>query len=115
MSENGNGNGNAKTSVATSVMPGRFGGTLRRGGGNPKRNGGRKPDWLRQFCDDLLASPKCKAQVKAILSDKDHPAFAVMWKAVGERGHGKAAQPMSHSGEVAIRVIREERRLVGDN
>ena len=107
-----NGNGTRETSVPTSVMPGRFGGTLRRGGGNPKRTGGRKPDWLREFCDSLLASTKTKAAVKAILADKDHPAFAAMWKAVGERGHGKPSQQVQHAGEVAIRVIREPKSLI---
>jgi hypothetical protein len=106
---------NVETSVESSVMPGRFGGTLRRGGGNPKRNGGRPPNWLREFCDSLLASAKCKAQVKAILQDSKHPAFAAMWKAVSERAHGKPESPVEHSGEVAIRVIREPRALLGDN
>jgi hypothetical protein len=96
-------------------MPGRNGGMLRRGGGNPKRNGGRPPNWLRQFCDDILASPKCMAEVKAILHDKSHPAFATMWKAVSERAHGKPEQQIDHGGEVVIRVKREPRTLVSDN
>ena len=96
-------------------MPGRFGGMLRRGGGNPKRNGGRPPNWLREFCDDLLASPKCKAQVKAILEDKTHPAFATMWKAVSDRAHGKPEQPLEHSGIIVIREKREPRVLIADN
>jgi hypothetical protein len=95
-------------------VPFSSGADARRGHGVKGRSG-RKPDWLRQFCDDLLASPKCKAAVKAILADKDHPAFAAMWKAVGERGHGKPKQDVGHSGEVAIRIIREERKLIGND
>ncbi len=84
-------------------MPGRFGGTLRRGGGNPKRNGGRPPNWIREFCDNLLASPKCKRQVQEILEDKNHPAFATMWKAVGDRAHGKPEQKV----DVTVNVVEE--------
>jgi hypothetical protein len=107
----------SKTSVESSgtMMPGRFGGSLRRGGGNPKRNGGRPPNWLRQFCDDLLASPKCKTAVRKILEDENHPAFATMWKAVGDRAHGKAEASVAHSGEVSIRVVRAPRMLIVDN
>jgi hypothetical protein len=37
----------SETSVETSVMPGRNGGTLRAGGGNPQRNGGRPKNEIR--------------------------------------------------------------------
>lgn len=113
--DNENGNGSGKTSVKSSVMPGRFGGTLRRGGGNPKRNGGRPPNWLRDFCDEALADPKCKAAVRAILRNRSHPAFATMWKAAGERAHGKPEQPVEHGGELTIRVKREPRSLIGND
>jgi hypothetical protein len=107
-------NGNEKTGSITGN--GRFAtGTDPRRGHGVKGRSGRKPNWLREFCDEMLASPKCKAQVKAILHDKTHPAFHHMWKAVGERAHGKPANPVEHSGEVAIRIIREPRKLLGDN
>ena len=63
--------------------------------GGKKGRSGRRPDWLREFCDQQLSSPKCKAAVRKILSDPEHPAFATMWKAAGERAHGKPEQPIS--------------------
>lgn len=65
--------------------------------GGKKGRSGRKPDWLREFCDQQLANPKCKAAVRKILSDPEHPAFATMWKAAGERAHGKPEQPIKLS------------------
>jgi len=108
-----------KTAVKTAVSP-LSGGRIPLGAhpantGGKKGRSGRRPNWLREFCDDLLASPKCKAEVKAILHDKQHPAFATMWKAVSERAHGKPEQQIAHAGEVVIRVKREPRTLVNDN
>lgn len=69
--------------------------------GNPgNKGGGRKPDWLKQWCDDVLADDKSCAQVVAILRDKDHAAFPTMWKALVETAHGKASQRVEMSGEL---------------
>ena len=83
--------------------------------GGKKGRSGRKPSWLREFCDDLLASPKTKAAVRAILADDKHPAFAAMWKAVSDRAHGKAEQQINHGGTIVIREKREPRTLIVDN
>ncbi len=107
-------NGAQKTGVISGN--GRFapGHDPRRGHGVKGRSG-RPPNWLRDFCDETLADPKCKASVRAILRNPSHPAFAAMWKAAGERAHGKPEQPIDHAGEVAIRVIREPRTLLGND
>jgi hypothetical protein len=65
-------------------MPGNKGGT------------GRPPNWLRDWCDDLLAKPENKEQVELILGDRDHAAYSQMWKAVADRAHGKPAQSITH-------------------
>jgi hypothetical protein len=96
------------------LVPFKPGHDPRRGHGVKGRSG-RKPNWLREFCDDLLASPKTKAQVRDILADKSHPAFATMWKAVSDRAHGKPEQPLEHSGTIVIREKREPRVLIADN
>jgi len=103
-----------KTAQTIRGIPFANGADSRRGHGVKGRSG-RRPNWLRDFCDNLLASTKCKAQVRAILADKDHPAFATMWKAVGERAHGKPEQPIDHGGELVIRVKREPRSLLVDD
>lgn len=59
-------------------------------------NAGRPPNWLKEFCDDLLADRAAKSQVRAILKDKNHPAFATMWKAMADRAAGKPVQAHEH-------------------
>lgn len=85
------------------------GGDPRQGRG-PKKgapNAGRPSNWLRERCDEWLHAPECKAQVRAILGDKDHPAFATMWKAVADRAHGKATERI----EAEISEKKKERQL----
>ena len=74
----------------------------RRGHGVKGRSG-RPPNWLRDFCDDLLADPKCKAAVRKILGNPNHPAFSAMWKTVGERAHGKPEQKV----DVTVNVVEQ--------
>lgn len=86
------------TKTAAKTMTSPLSGSTIPTGAHPKNTGGkkgrsgRKPDWLKKWCDNLLANPKCKKQVKEILEDKAHPAFKSMWAAVADRAHGKPAQ-----------------------
>jgi hypothetical protein len=67
--------------------------------GNPgNKGGGRPPNWLKDWCDELLAKPDSKKQVEEILANKDHAAFATMWAKVAERAHGKAKESVEISG-----------------
>lgn len=76
----------------------------RRGRGPEKGapNAGRPPNWLREWCDDLLASPECKAQVEKVLKNEKHAAFAQMWRTISERAHGKPAQAIDVTGNVTV-------------
>lgn len=86
-----------KTSAKSSVQPPRprralvpqpHGGALLPGGtGAPGT--GRPPDWLKRQADDLLAHPESWSQVEAILKDKSHAMFGVMWGKLADRAHGK--------------------------
>lgn len=72
------------------LIPQPHGGALLSGGVPGNKGGtGRPPNWLKDWCDDLLANPEAKKQVEAILKDRDHSAYASMWKAVADRAHGK--------------------------
>src|SRR5205809_602307 len=81
----------AKTTAPTvEQVPQPHGGALNAGGTPGNAGGtGRPPNWLKDWCDDLLAKPECKEQVESVLKDSKHPAYATMWKAVAERAHGK--------------------------
>jgi hypothetical protein len=108
-----------KTAVKTAVSP-LSGGRIPLGAhpgntGGKKGRSGRRPDWLKTFCDNLLASPKCKAQVKAILADKDHPAFATMWKAAGDRAHGKPDQKVDVNVNVVEQFLLQRHALRNGN
>ena len=76
-------------------------------GGVPGNKGGtgRPPNWLREWCDALLADPLAKKQVEEILKDKDHSAFSSMWKAVADRAHGKPKELVEHSGTVTLEAL----------
>jgi hypothetical protein len=105
-----------ETSVQTTV-PGRNGGRLLAGGKvGHKGAGGRPPEWFKELCRDMIASPKARKAVTAILGDPDHPHFASMWKAVSERGYGKPEQKIEtihrHYRE-AVQEVRQGLRLVG--
>lgn len=90
----------AKT-AAPAKVPQPHGGALLTGGVPGNKGGtGRPPEWLREWCDDLLASKEAKAQVEAILKDNGHPAYATMWRAVADRAAGKPKERVEHTGEV---------------
>jgi hypothetical protein len=104
-----------ETTSQTTFIPGKNGGRLRNGGTN-KGGPGRPPEWFKDLCREMIASPKARAAVKAILGNPDHPHFASMWKAVSERGYGKPEQKIEtvhkHYRE-AIAEVRQGLRLVG--
>lgn len=75
------------------------GGALNAGGTPGNKGGtGRPPNEHVDWCRELLSDPACEAEVRAVLLDRRHPAFATMWKSVAERGYGKAAQPVTGAG-----------------
>lgn len=82
-------------------------GAHRQNTGGKKGRSGRKPEWLRDWCDDLLADPTSREQVEAILHDAKHPAFATMWTRVAERAHGKPREHVEHTG-----TVRHEHRVM---
>jgi hypothetical protein len=68
-------------------------------------NAGRPPNWLKDWCDELLSDETTKKQVRAILNDADHPAFRAMWNAVADRAHGKPKESLELSGKVTLEQI----------
>lgn len=66
---------------------------------------GRPPDWLKRQADDLLASPESWSQVEAILKDKGHPMFGVMWGKLADRAHGRPKETIEHTGEIKHGVV----------
>jgi hypothetical protein len=114
VSQNGNGKNATENANGTLAPPSPVNGNRLRVGkgiGGKKGRSGRKPEWLRRWCDDLLANASAKSQVQAILSDKDHPAFAAMWRAVADRAHGKPHQAVEHTGRaggpIIVQFVRE--------
>lgn len=76
--------------MAKVVQP--HGGALNAGGTPGNAGGtGRPPNWLKDFCDELLHDPKTQAAAKRILA-KPSVLFPAMWKAVADRAHGKPTE-----------------------
>lgn len=88
-----------KTSSETPFNPGKNGGRLRVGGKPGNKGGGRTPNWLKDWCDELLAKKESKAQVQAVLADSTHTAYASMWKAVADRAHGRPKESVELTGK----------------
>ena len=76
-------------------------------GGVPGHVGGpgRPPDWLRAWCDDLLADPESQQQVAEVVKDKKHAAFATMWKAIADRAHGRPAETVKGDLTVTLKIV----------
>lgn len=106
-------NGRKTTSKTTSDpgwQPGANGGRLRAGGTRGNRGGpGRPSNAFKEYCARLLEDRACQAQVRRVLRDASHPAFAALWKAIAERAYGKAPQAVEVSGPgggaVPVQVI----------
>lgn len=83
------------------------GGRLYAGGVPGHRGGGgRPPNWLKQFCDDLLADPKVQDVVRRALYGEEIPATTVaLWRAAADRAQGKPKEFVEHAGEVGARVV----------
>lgn len=94
-----------KTTPERTFIPGKHGGRLNLGGTPGNKGGGRRPDWLKDWCDDLLAKQESKAQVEAVLGNAKHPAYASMWKAVADRAHGRPKETVEHQGEIKHGVV----------
>jgi hypothetical protein len=60
--------------------------------GGKKGRSGRKPDWFREWCEELLADPQSKQATEQIIRDKDHPARPAMVKLLVEHRYGKPSQ-----------------------
>lgn len=86
------------------TRPGRNGGRLNSGGVvGVKGRSGRKPNWLKDFCDDLLADPKSRKVIERAMHGEEIPPTTVaMWKAVAERAHGKPKETVEHQGQVSF-------------
>jgi hypothetical protein len=83
--------------------------------GGKKGRSGRRPDWLKDWCDDLLADATCKRQVKQILQDKTHPAFKAMWSAVADRAHGKPKEHVTLDVNTDVATALEAARQRAKN
>lgn len=101
-----------KSSVKSSVktrrapVPQPHGGALVPGaGGGTQPGAGRPPQWLKDRADNLLADPECWSQVEAILRNKDHSMFGVMWGKLADRAAGKPKESvdLNLSGEVTVK------------
>lgn len=82
-------------------VPQPHGGVLVPGaGGGPQPGAGRPKDEFKEWCKGLLDDTANRQQVETILGNKDHPAYATMWKSIADRAHGKPAESVTVTGEV---------------
>lgn len=58
-------------------------------GGGAQPGAGRPKNEFKEWCAGLLDDKKNRKQVEEILSDKNHPAYATMFRTIADRAHGK--------------------------
>jgi hypothetical protein len=95
-------------------MPGRNGGSLRRGGGNPKRTGGHPPSQVRE---KLRGDFDKRRKILCEIADDPKASASDRLKAVdllGKYGLGTTVTETDTDGRDVIRVIREPRPLPVD-
>lgn len=82
------------------TMPGRRGGTLKRGGVNP--GSGRPPnEWKRRM--EQLADRWAKAaEVQKVLDNPEHPQWMNAGRFAAEQAHGKPQQSIDVSGKLTL-------------
>lgn len=86
------------------LVPQKHGGALKQGN---TVGVGRPPDWLKRQADDLLADPLSWSQVEAILKNKDHAMFGVMWGKLADRAHGKPKESVDVKLDGNLTVTQE--------
>lgn len=71
-------------------------------------NAGRPPDEFKAMMAALASRPETLAAVQAILNDPSHGQFIRALEFATERGYGKAAQPLEHTGGIhhSVEVVR---------
>lgn len=89
----------ASAAVAPEKVPQPHGGALNAGGTPGNKGGtGRPPTEHLEWCRRVVSDPDAEREVEAVLKDRNHAAFATMWKVMMERGYGKPAQPVTGEG-----------------
>lgn len=72
----------------------------RRGHGLKGRSG-RKPNWLKEWCDDMLSDPASRQVVERAMRGEEIPATTIaMWKAVADRAAGRPVQSVEVNATV---------------
>lgn len=69
---------------------------------------GDKPKVFKERLRIILERNKTVANIEAILDNPDHPQFAKMLEYATERAHGKVPTTNELTGEVVVRVLRDD-------
>jgi hypothetical protein len=93
-------------------MPGRNGGTLRRGGRNGCKAGGRTPDQFKALLREMLNDPKTIDNVKRQLQDADAKNPVGMFTTICDRVYGKPTDHVTLEATVAATIKREPLRIM---
>jgi hypothetical protein len=115
MSDTSEKNDRAENPVDNPVtMPGRNGGTLKRGGNN---GGGRPPDEFRARMRELATREETEAYLQRCLAGEFGPKpYQRALQYVTDHGYGKAVQPISGEGggPLEVTVIRKVMTVADD-
>lgn len=76
--------------------------------GNPTNRGKPGPGRPPAVYSTRMKLAAEAARIEAILSDPDHPQFMKALQFAAERGFGKVPDQTEMSGEIVVRVLRDD-------
>ncbi len=88
-----------------------------KGGNTPNRTTpgtGRPPDTFKMRMATLIERAKVANNIEKILSDPDHSSFMKALEFAADRAYGKATDNKQLSGEVVVRIVRDDAPIPDD-
>jgi ribosomal protein L34E len=91
-------------------MPGKHGGTLRRGNPGHKGAGGRPRNDYRTRCGRIVNGKGARVAIQAIAEDPEHPQCVAAQRMLADRAYGRPVESLEVSGP-----DKEPLRIVWDD
>jgi hypothetical protein len=107
-----NSGGNKGPTGSVPGVPFAKGDDPRRGHGLPGKSG-RKANVYIELCRSMMDDPDHQEAIRAVMRDKDHPAFGQITKTVWAYGAGVPKQTVLVEGDVPVlQIVRDQAAVV---
>jgi hypothetical protein len=84
--------------------------------GGKKGRSGRRPDKWKLWCQKVVSGKSAQREIRRVLRNRAHPAFATMVKFLGEQGFGKAEANVNVKGKMTLEdLVSASNDVAGDD